>query len=399
MQAISQSQKTFPEQARIPNPSSAVLKAHQIFRHARPHQFTASGRKRRITQERDRRTAQAQSHFDQGAGVWASLKTIFRELLAMEARHDPDDQMTWSQATLCRSLVRFESGGILKPHGIHRIANKRWGARQRSLHPEKLLPRCECEIQIPTNVRISPRESGKLEVKDFKTSGSLANSRHPKNRKIENVMTIRRHHFPKRNFQNPSQKPKAKSVEIVEPTPNLRSWMDSRILGRAQNQVRSNSAYLRASRPEFLANLGEEVEMCLVEQAQQFMRHRLDEVSSVNFEEVYELLRDRVVERGLPVRIGKYWNALFSRVYDSAADILGLSSVDEGDAPAPAPVPPTPGPAPCVVRERPEVIENSRQREQTEPKQKCQGAEEKIESEWERALAWEAWKRRGAELS
>src|ERR1700688_4341942 len=110
--------------------SAAVPKAHQVFRHARPSQFTASGRKYRITRDRDSRTMRALSHFDLGAGVWASLKTVVKELRAIEARRDPDDRMTWSQATLCRSIARLESSGVLQPHAIHRIGSKRWGTRQ-----------------------------------------------------------------------------------------------------------------------------------------------------------------------------------------------------------------------------------------------------------------------------
>ena len=179
MQTVSRSQRCFPEQARIPSPSRAVPKAHQIFRHARPRQFTASGRKRRSTQERDRRAAQALSLFDQGAGVWASLKTILRELRAMEARRDPDDQATWSLATLKRSLARLEASGVERRHGIHHEGRKKWGTRERTLHPERLLPRSECEPSIRSNVNRRSLECEPLEVKDFNTSGSPAKNHHP----------------------------------------------------------------------------------------------------------------------------------------------------------------------------------------------------------------------------
>lgn len=152
---------------------------HQIFRHARPRQFTASGRKRRIIQERDRRTAQALSHFDQGAGVWASLKTILRELRVIEARRDPDDQATWSLATLKRSLARLETSGVEQRHGIHHEGRKKWGTRKRTLHPERLLPRSECEPSIRSNVSRRCLECDPLEVKDFNTSGSPAKNHHP----------------------------------------------------------------------------------------------------------------------------------------------------------------------------------------------------------------------------
>jgi hypothetical protein len=206
MQSVSQPQRSFPEQARIPSPRGAVPKAHQIFRHARPRQFTASGRKRRITQERDRRTAQALSHFEQGFGVWASRKTILHELQVMEARRDPGDRVTWSLATLKRSLRRLEGSGVERRHGIRHEGRKKWGTRERTLHPERLLPRSESDPSIRSNVNRQSIESEPLEVNDFKTSDSRANSHHPnQNRKHDDDL-----HLACKDFSKPTRKSQAK---------------------------------------------------------------------------------------------------------------------------------------------------------------------------------------------
>ena len=145
---------------------SAPKKVHQISRHAWPRQFPRDGRKWRINQERDQRTMRAIAHFERGEGVWASLETILNELQVIEARRDAGDRMTWSRPTLCRSLARLESSGIMKPHGIRRRAGGRWETRRRSLHPEKLLPVSrECET------RWKP-ECETQEVKDFELHNS-----------------------------------------------------------------------------------------------------------------------------------------------------------------------------------------------------------------------------------
>ncbi len=157
----------------------ALPKAHQIFRYARPLQFTAKTRKRRITQERDRRTVQALSHFERGLGVWASRQTVLRELRVMEARREPSDQMSWSLATHKRSLGRLEESGVERRHGIRHEGRKKWGTRERTLHPERLLPRFEREPSIRSNVNRRSFESEPLEVKGFEKSDSRANSHHP----------------------------------------------------------------------------------------------------------------------------------------------------------------------------------------------------------------------------
>jgi hypothetical protein len=119
---------------------------HQIFRRARASQFPKDGRKWRINQERDRRTARMVSHFDRGSGAWPALRTMLREMAAMEDRRTPGDRMGWSRATLCRSLQRLVSAGIVQGHEILRRPGGKWGSRKRSLHPERLLVR-ECETR------------------------------------------------------------------------------------------------------------------------------------------------------------------------------------------------------------------------------------------------------------
>jgi hypothetical protein len=139
--------------------------------------------------------------------VWASRQTILHELQVMEGRRDPGDGMKWSLATVKRSIARLEASGIVRRHRIRHEGLKKWGTRERTLHPERLLPYSECEPSIRLNVSRRSLESEPLEVKDFETSDSRANSHHPNlNQKHDDDS-----HSPGKDFSKPTpknQKPK-----------------------------------------------------------------------------------------------------------------------------------------------------------------------------------------------
>lgn len=175
---------------------TAARNPHVAFCHARSQQFPAEGRKWRILQERDRGVARALSHFDRGAGVWAKLGNILKELRAIESRREPGDRMTWSRATLKRSLARLELSGILQRKGIRRCPGGQWGSRERTLHPEKLLPR-ECEPR-------SKAECEPLRFKDFE----LHNSR--KRAEPSRARTARRFAVTPQLRRNPKGNPQPK---------------------------------------------------------------------------------------------------------------------------------------------------------------------------------------------
>ena len=113
--------------------------------------------------------------------------------------------------------------------------------------------------------------------------------------------------------------------------PKLRSWMDSIIVGRAQDRVRSVSAYLRASRPAFLENMAEEIEMFLIDEAANFMHLRIDEGkdSGGNFEKVCKFLHERVTKYDFPVPPPGDERYEFNvRIFDAACEILNLGNYE-----------------------------------------------------------------------
>jgi len=106
-------------------------------------------------------------------------------------------------------------------------------------------------------------------------------------------------------------------------TPLLRAWVDSRILARAGEQVRSRSAYLRASRAEFMENLSEEVEMFLLEKAVEYLGGKIEAAPQcpVPWKDIFNFLCKLCDRYALPIAKDR---KLFERVARSATDELGL---------------------------------------------------------------------------
>jgi len=120
--------------------------------------------------------------------------------------------------------------------------------------------------------------------------------------------------------------------------PALRSWMKTQILARAPNRLKSRGAYLRASYPQFIEDLGEEIESYLQSKAEQFMRERIEEAGSVDFDSVCEFLQKEALWHALP--IGEWTedgqeseefsvtredpDSVHRRIYNNAAEVLGL---------------------------------------------------------------------------
>lgn len=153
-----------------------------------------------------------------------------------------------------------------------------------------------------------------------------------------------RHHHHQKNEDEDDARATSQPARHVNPAgkspvdewkslpPALRAWADSRILGRAQD-VRSTSAYLRKSRPAFLENWTEEVELFLVEQAKEFMCRRLKKKLAVPFLEVCDLLHERATEYDLPLPPpGDERYDFNSRIFNAAANILGLAYGDGDEA-------------------------------------------------------------------
>lgn len=178
---------------------------------------------------------------------------------------------------------------------------------------------------------------------------------------------------------------------LQEMSPALCAWMRSRILARGRD-VRSPGAYLRASEPAFLENLNTEIEMFLTEKATELMRQRINKAGVVNFGwEFNDFLEAQSEKHGFdPNGFDVDPLDFLGRVYDSAADILGLRDVDESDAPPAAPAPEPP--APPVVR----TPKKSRQR--VEKKREAKRRREQAELERNRRRAQKKLDREQAEL-
>jgi hypothetical protein len=117
-------------------------KPHQLFSRAlrcQPWKFgsAATGRKYRIEQMRQAQLAYVLSRFDHTGdckNIYAGAKAILRALVAYVANLPPDHQLSWSRATIFRTLKRLEAGGIMRRH-----AYSGYRTRVRSLVPEALL--------------------------------------------------------------------------------------------------------------------------------------------------------------------------------------------------------------------------------------------------------------------
>jgi hypothetical protein len=132
--------------------------------------------------------------------------------------------------------------------------------------------------------------------------------------------------------------------EKTTPTipPELRSWMDTRIMARAKRPVKNRAAFLRKSRPEFLENMGEEVEKYLQERAETYMAQRIEGKGSVCYGQVHKLLQSETERHGLPIGL---WvedgqeseefsvtreepDSVYWRIYENAAEVLSLTNVE-----------------------------------------------------------------------
>lgn len=116
------------------------------------------------------------------------------------------------------------------------------------------------------------------------------------------------------------ERPKPKRKKLA---PALRAWMDARILSRAQQEIRSRRAYLRASRPEFVENVAEEVETYLMEQAEEFLAKKIqaDPQCTVRYTEVFGFLDALSNRHELPTAKDP---KLFERTTRFASEVLGL---------------------------------------------------------------------------
>lgn len=110
----------------------------------------------------------------------------------------------------------------------------------------------------------------------------------------------------------------------------LRRWMDVRILTRAHRPVRSASAYLQPSRPEFLKHLAVEIETYLMEEATNVLRARPKKSPTVSTDDVLD--EDPF--------------DLCCRVCDAATEILGIVYSDKGQR--------------ATLREKPEQVAGPR---------------------------------------
>jgi hypothetical protein len=181
MQTVSQPQRTFPEQARIPGPSRAAPNARDKILHSKPWQYAgkSDGRKFRILRERDRRLARALARIDWSGecqDIFAAVspplgqmhsargKSILEQLRKAELNYPTTGkawqrQMKWSRPTVYRHLARLRSAGSIETLGG---LSHYHGTRRRIMHPERLLsvPR---ESETPTR-RESETGSKSLEV-------------------------------------------------------------------------------------------------------------------------------------------------------------------------------------------------------------------------------------------
>jgi hypothetical protein len=151
------------------------------------------------------------------------------------------------------------------------------------------------------------------------------------------------------SISTPKPNPKTQIFPLVEETsktqkipPELRSWMDTRILARAKDPVKNRGAFLRKSRAEFLENMGEEVEIYLQERAETYMAQWTEEKGSVCYGLVYKLLQSETDRHGLPIGL---WaeagqeseefsvtmeepDSVYWRIYENAAEVLGLVNTE-----------------------------------------------------------------------
>jgi hypothetical protein len=263
--------------------------------------------------------------------------------------------VTAGLVTFTRPRVRRMIGGRLRAvaGSVHYVVHRQPVPpenRQKIRDSSKLhLQNCisgsllEMQSQIVSNPPIGG--AGSISVLPFSENHSAMDDyrhhQHPKPEDDENVST--------KEFS--SSNPKVQTSEklpIEEKTtpaipPELGSWLDTRILARAKSPVKNRGAFLRKSRPEFIENMDDEVEVYLQERAEKFMAQRIEEKGAVCYGQVYDFLQAETEAHALPVGL---WiedgqeseefsvtredpSSVYGRIYENAAEVLGLEKGDD----------------------------------------------------------------------
>lgn len=253
--------------------------------------------------------------------------------------------VTFTRPRVCRMIggrLRAVAGSV--HYVVHRqpvpVKNRQKTRDSSKLHLQNCIPGSPLEMQSQI-VPNPPLGTGSVSVSVLplncsESSLGGASHRHHRPESDEDDDT-RSNSFQTEQQVNPigkisvEERTKAKNIPTA-----LRSWMDARILARAQDPVRSRGAYLLASRPAFLESMVEEIELFLTEKAEEFMRKRIEEASVVNFKDVFNLLVAQTKKHELPVGIDGDEREdrfdVFERIFDNASEIIGLEDTDEGDA-------------------------------------------------------------------